>query len=74
VVGWLAQRMDKTAIAQLLRCAWKMVDAAVKHLVADHLEPIDGGRLDRLYRIGMDEISYQRGHQYLTAVAGRSPN
>ena len=45
------------------------VDAAVKRLVVDHLEPIDGARLDGLYRIGMDEISYKRGHQYLTVVA-----
>jgi transposase len=57
MIGWLAQRMDKTAIA------------AVKRLVVDHLEPIDGARLDGLYRIGVDEISYKRGHQYLTVVA-----
>ena len=69
MIGWLAQRMDKTAIAQLLRCAWETVDAAVKRLVVDHLEPIDGARLDGLYRIGVDEISYKRGHQYLTVVA-----
>src|SRR3954453_22868011 len=68
MIGWLAQRMDKTAIAQLLRCAWETVDAAVKRLVVDHLEPIDGARLDGLYRIGMYEISYKRGHQYLTVV------
>jgi transposase len=52
MVGWLAQRMDKTAIAQLLRCAWESVDAAVKRLVVEHTEPIDGARLDGLYRIG----------------------
>jgi transposase len=69
VIGWLAQRMDKTAIAQLLRCAWETVDAAVKRLVVDHTEPIDGARLNGLYRIGVDEISYKRGHQYLTVVA-----
>src|SRR5206468_2542372 len=44
-------------------------DAAVKRLVVEHLEPIDGARLDGLYRIGVDEISYKRGHQYLTVVA-----
>jgi transposase len=69
MIGWLAQRMDKTAIAQLLRCGWETVDAAVKRLVVEHTEPIDGARLDGLYRIGVDEISYKRGHQYLTVVA-----
>ncbi len=26
-------------------------------------------RLDELYRIGVDEISYRRGHRYLSVVA-----
>ena len=57
VVGWLAQRMDKTSVARLLRCTWEAVDH------------IDDRRLDGLYRIGVDEISYRRGHKYLTVVA-----
>ncbi|MFD2080416.1 ISL3 family transposase [Actinopolymorpha cephalotaxi] len=65
VIGWLAQRMDKTSVARLLRCSWEAVDRAVRMLVADHL-PTD--RLDGLYRIGVDEISYKRGHHYLTIV------
>lgn len=69
VVGWLAQRMDKSAIAALMRCAWETVDAAVKRLVREHITPIDGARLNGLYRIGIDEISYKRGHKYLTVVA-----
>jgi hypothetical protein len=28
-----------------------------------------GGRLDDLYRIGVDEISYKRGRKFLTIVA-----
>jgi transposase len=66
VIGWLAQRMDKTAIKTLMRCSWEAVDAAVKRLVVDHL--VDE-RLDGLYRIGLDEISYKRGHTYLTVIA-----
>ncbi|SDS16085.1 ISL3 family transposase [Actinopolymorpha singaporensis] len=65
VIGWLAQRMDKTSVARLLRCSWEAVDRAVRMLVAEHL-PTD--RLDGLYRIGVDEISYKRGHHYLTIV------
>jgi transposase len=69
VIGWLAQRMDKSAIAELMRCAWETVDAAVKRVVADHLDTTEVDRLDGLYRIGVDEISYKRGHRYLTVVA-----
>src|SRR5436309_15747443 len=36
----------------------------VARVVADH---IDDARLDGLHRIGVDEISYKRGHRYLTA-------
>ena len=66
VVGWLAQRTDKTTVSKLLRCSWEAVDNIAKRLVAEHL---DDTRLDNLYRIGVDEISYKRGHMYLTIVA-----
>jgi transposase len=66
VVGWLAQRADKTTVARLLRCSWEAVDNIAKRLVADHLNDT---RLDDLHRIGVDEISYKRGHRYLTIVA-----
>jgi transposase len=66
VAAWLAQRMDKTATARLLRCSWHAIDAIVERVVAQH---IDDTRLDDLYRIGVDEISYKRRHQYLTVVA-----
>lgn len=32
-------------------------------------EEIDDSRLDELYRIGVDEVSYRKGHRYLTVVA-----
>jgi transposase len=66
LAGWLAQRMDKTSVARLLRCSWEAVDHIVARVVA---ERIDDTRLDGLYRIGVDEISYRRGHRYLTIVA-----
>lgn len=65
LAGWLAQRMDKTSVARLLRCSWEAVDHIVTRVVADH---IDDTRLDGLYRIGVDEVSYKRGHRYLTIV------
>ena len=66
VVAWMAQRTDKTTIASLLRCSWKAVDNIIRRVVAEHL---DVARLVGLYRIGVDEISYRRGHYYLTVVA-----
>jgi transposase len=66
VVGWLAQRLDKTSVSKLMGCSWEAVDNIAKRLVDEH---IDDARLDHLYRIGVDEISYKRGHHYLTIVA-----
>ncbi|HEV7710158.1 MAG TPA: ISL3 family transposase [Asanoa sp.] len=66
MVAWLAQRMDKTSISRLLRCSWEAVDAIVTRVVADH---IDDSRLEHLYRVGVGEISYKRGHKFLTIVA-----
>jgi transposase len=71
LAGWLAQRMDKTSVAKLLRCTWEAVDHIVARVVADH---IDDSRLDGLHRIGVDEISYKRGHRYLTIVADHDTN
>ena len=62
---WLAQRSDKTCVARLLRCAWSTVDAIVCRVVADKIDP---ARLDSLFRVGVDEISYRKGHRYITLV------
>jgi transposase len=66
VVAWLAQRVDKTTITKLLRVSWEAVAKIVVDVVA---EAIDDTRLDELYRIGVDEVSYRKGHRYLTVVA-----
>ena len=66
LIAFCAQRMDKTTVARLLRVSWASVARAVVRVVADHL---DAARLDGLYRIGVDEVSYRKGHRYLTVVA-----
>src|SRR5919112_830265 len=66
VVAWLAQRCDKTTISRLLRTSWETVAGIVARVVA---EEIDGRRLTGPLRIGVDEVSYRRGHRYLTVVA-----
>jgi transposase len=66
LVAYMAQRMDKTTITRLLRVSWEAVARIVIDVVADQL---DTGRLDGLFRIGVDEVSYRKGHRYLTVVA-----
>ena len=66
LIAFMAQRMDKTTVSRLLRVSWESVARAVVRVVADHL---DDSRLDELYRIGVDEVSYRKGHRYLTVVA-----
>jgi transposase len=65
-VAWLAQRSDKTTITRLLRTSWETVAGIVERVVA---EQIDTRRLTGLLRIGVDEVSYRKGHRYLTVVA-----
>ncbi|MGH3848171.1 MAG: transposase [Pseudonocardiaceae bacterium] len=65
LLAWLATRMDKTAVARLARVAWRTVGRACERVVASDLDP---GRLDGLFRIGVDEISWRKHHKYLTLV------
>ena len=66
VAAWLAVRTSKSAVTQLLRVAWRTVGAIVTRVNADIDATVD--RLDGLRRIGIDEISYKRGHRYLIVV------
>jgi transposase len=66
MAAWLAVRTSKTATCQLLRVAWRTIGAIVDRVNADIAKRVD--RLDGLRRIGIDEISYKRGHHYLIVV------
>lgn len=65
MTAYLTQRMDKTAVCTLMGINWRTVDAIVKRVVKERLDP---ERFENLYRIGIDEISYRRHHKYLTVV------
>jgi transposase len=58
--------VSKTAVVALMRVAWRTVGAIVARVGADIDATVD--RLEGLRRIGIDEISYKRGHRYLTVV------
>ena len=65
-VAWLVTHTSKSAVSELMRVAWRTVGSIVTRVVADGRaahDPFDG-----LRRIGIDEISYKRGHRYLTVV------
>lgn len=65
-VAWLATTCAKTAVTQLMRIAWRTVGAVISRVWADTQRHVD--LLDGLTRIGIDEISYRKGHKYLTVV------
>ena len=65
-VAWLVTHSSKSAVAELMRVSWRSVGSIITRVVADGRaakDPFDG-----LVRIGIDEISYRRGHKYLTVV------
>ena len=66
LAAWLAVRTSKSAVMDLLRVAWRTVGSIVTRVNADIDQTVD--RLDGLRRIGIDEISYKRGHRYLIVV------
>jgi transposase len=66
LAAWLAVRTSKSAVMALLRVAWRTVGSIVTRVNADIDARID--RLEGLRRIGIDEISYKRGHRYLIVV------
>jgi transposase len=65
-VAWLATHTSKTAVQTLMRIAWRTVGAIAARVVADDRAARDP--LNGLRRIGIDEISYRRGHNYLMVV------
>lgn len=66
MAAWLAVRTSKRAVMALLRVAWRTVGSIVTRVNADVDATVD--RLEGLRRIGIDEISYKRGHRYLIVV------
>ena len=65
-VAWLAAACSKTTITALMRISWRTVGhiiARVSRREAAAADPLAG-----LRRIGIDEISYKKGHKYLVVV------
>jgi transposase len=65
VVAWLAQQLAKSTLQRLLRVGWATVGRICARVLGERLQT---RRFDGLRRLGIDEISYRRGHRYLTLV------
>jgi transposase len=65
MTAWLAQQMSKTATKRLMGINWRTVGAIVERVVKARLDP---ERLEELYVIGVDELSFRRHHEYVTVV------
>ena len=67
LAAWLVRYTSKTTVSTFLRVAWRTVVAIVTRVTVE-LDAEAGDRLAHVRRIGIDEISYKRGHKYLVVV------
>jgi transposase len=67
LAAWLVRYTSRTTVQQLLRVAWNTVGAIVTRVMVA-ADAAAGDRLAGVRRIGIDEISYKRGHKYLIVV------
>jgi transposase len=65
-VAWLVTHTAKSTVCELMRIAWRTVGSIIDRVVADGREAHDP--FSGLTPIGIDEISYKKGHRYLTIV------
>jgi transposase len=64
--AWLAVHCSQTAVAELMRIAWRSVGGICTRVAAEAQARRD--LLVSLRRIGIDEISHRKGHRYLSVV------
>lgn len=65
VISWL-QEASISAVARLLRLTWKEVDGVMQRAVKRGLKRRESLRPER---IGVDETSFRKRHEYVTVVA-----
>jgi transposase len=64
--AWLAVNTSKTAVAELMRIAWRSVGWICERVMLEAQAQRD--LLSGLARLGFDEISVRKGQRYLTVV------
>jgi transposase len=69
-VTWLARYCAKRTVAFLFRVAWETVGSIITRVMSD-VDAVED-RWDNVRRIGIDEVSYQKGHKYLVVVVNHA--
>lgn len=64
--AWLAVECSKTAVAELMRIAWRTVGRILERVARRLIKPRH--QLTGLRRLGIDEISFRKGQRYLTVI------
>lgn len=67
LVAYKAQTTDRTRVQKEMRVSWRTVGQIIERVVQRKMGAPDR-RLDGLVRIGIDELSYRKGHSYITIV------
>ena len=70
-VVWLARHCAKSIVAWLLRIGWETVGAIITRVMSD-VDALGVDRFANVRRIGIDEVSYQKGHRYLIVVVNHA--
>jgi len=70
-VTWLARYCTRRTVAWLFRVAWETVGSIITRVMSD-VDALGPDRFDNVRRIGIDEVSYQRGHKYLVVVVNHA--
>jgi transposase len=65
---FLAKAAPKSTVASLMRVDWDTVGRMIERVVAEHTATREGDGLDGLFRVGIDEVAYRKGHRYLMCV------
>ena len=65
--AYLALHLNRTEVSKLMRINWRTVGMILSR-TKDRLEPDSSIRFKDLKRIGIDEMSYRKGHKYVTVV------
>jgi len=66
-VAWLARYTSRLMVATLMRIAWETVGAIIARVMADAIV-VNADRFANVRRIGIDDVSYRKGHKYLVVV------
>ena len=64
-VAFFAQKADQTTVSRAMGVAWRTVGSILQRVTA-RLLPAD--LLDKLQRIGIDELSVRKNHEYITVI------